>query len=113
MAKNSKSGKTSKETEKFLKEEEATKKAQAEREQEMRDEEAKKVEETKKAEENKADPIKQPEVLPKTKLEKAWKEHVEAYKKLNPVKYASKKAAGHFDEIPSTFTGLNQLRINE
>lgn len=44
----------------------------------------------------------------KEKVEKSdrqlrWEAHVERYAVKNPVKYASKKANGEFDEIPDSF----------
>lgn len=32
-----------------------------------------------------------------------WEAHQKAYAIKNPVKFAAKKAAGHFDKIPDTF----------
>lgn len=32
-----------------------------------------------------------------------WAAHEKAYAIANPVKYAAKKAAGHFDKIPDSF----------
>jgi hypothetical protein len=40
---------------------------------------------------------------------KAWEAHVAAYKAANPVKFAAKKEAGEFDEIPATFMPGDQL----
>jgi hypothetical protein len=41
----------------------------------------------------------------------AWEKFVAAYKEANPVKYAAKLAAGHFDKPSASFTGKNALNI--
>lgn len=113
MAKNSKNGKDSKETEKLKKEQAATEKAQAEREAEMKDEEAAKLEKAQEESENQAPPIAQPAVAPDKERKAAWDKFLKEYKEQNPEKFAQKEKAGEFKEIPASFTGGNQLKIQE
>lgn len=40
---------------------------------------------------------------PKSDREVRWEKLLEVYAKQNPVKFASKKAAGEFDKIPDSF----------
>lgn len=42
-------------------------------------------------------------VAPKGDRQARWDKYVENYRVKNPVKYASKKANGEFDEIPVSF----------
>jgi len=99
-------------TEKLLAEQKKTDIANAERHEEMVKEEAAKVEATKAAAENQAPVVTQPESVTSSAREEAWKKHLAEYEKLNPVKYAAKKANGEFDEIPASFVGTNQMVIS-
>ena len=89
-----KPGVVSKETKKLLEEQKETDNAQAVREEEMVKAEAdakKLVEEPK------------PEKVDEKARKARYADLLEAYAEQNPVKYAAKKAAGDFDDIPADF----------
>lgn len=113
MARNTKPGKKSDVTKKLEKEQEATDKAQSEREAEMKAAEEAKLEVAKEESDNQTPPVAVPVPLKDKERKAAWDALEKEYAEKNPVKYAVKKKAGHFEEIPSYFTGRNELDIKE
>lgn len=99
-------------TEKLLKEQEVTENENAKRHAANVAEEAEKVKATKEAVENQAFTVTRPQPLPAKDRKTAWEEHLKAYKKQNPVKFAIKEKSGHFKEIPDNFTGKDQLYVS-
>lgn len=47
--------------------------------------------------------VESPAKVEKSEREARWEALLTAYEKQNPVKFASKKAAGQFDKIPADF----------
>lgn len=110
MAKNSKNGKESEVTKRLVKEQSETEKRQAELEAEMRAIEAAKLEAAQAESDNQTAPVAVVEFAPDKERKAAWEAFLTAYEAQNPVKFAAKKAAGAFKEIPATFTGKDELK---
>ena len=108
MPKKSKPKGDSKDVAKMKKEIEVTEKKNADRHDSNKAEEAAKVETAKTESENQAPPIAVVSISGKERKE-AYDDLIEQYAKENPVKYAIKKKAGQFKDMPANFSGTNAL----
>lgn len=110
MAKNTPKGKESEVIKKLKEEEKVTEEKNAARHEENVKAEAEKLAKAHDESDDQAPPVAVEKPLPTKERKAAWDKFVEAYAVANPVKYAAKKKAGHFDEIPDHFTGRDVLK---
>lgn len=102
--------KVSKEVESLIKDDEVTAAKNAARQAENEKVEAEKLAAAQAESDDQTEPVAVPTNLPDKQRKASWDAFCKAYEEQNPVKFAAKKKAGHFDTIPDSFTGRNELK---